>query len=327
MYPNSSLDIVKKTVVIRELLRDDTEWFWDKQHDCAFNELKKCISSPPVLAYYNPKLPVTISADASQNGLGCVCLQEGKPIAYASRSLTETEKRYAQIEKELLALLYACTKFDQYIFGRHVNAETDHQPLVTIMKKTIHNATPRIQKMILKLQRYNISLVYKRGKDLLIADALSRAYQDDNESDSSNLDEYDIMHVEVLSNTRLEELKTATQNDHTSTVLKTVIMRGWPRSYNDVPKEAQPYYSFRDELTVVNDIILRGQRFVIPESLQSYYTIQLHKGHPGIDATKRRANECMYWNKMYTQLEEAVKKVCSMQCFETTSAKRTIAYA
>ena len=298
----------EKTAIIRELLRDDTEWFWDKQHDCAFNELKKCISSPPVLAYYNPKLPVTISADASQNGLGCVCLQEGKPIAYASRSLTETEKRYAQIEKELLALLYACTKFDQYIFGRHVNAETDHQPLVTIMKKTIHNATPRIQKMILKLQRYNISLVYKRGKDLLIADALSRAYQDDNESDSSNLDEYDIMHVEVLSNTRLEELKTATQNDHTSTVLKTVIMRGWPRSYNDVPKEAQPYYSFRDELTVVNDIILRGQRFVIPESLQSYYTTQLHKGHPGIDATKRRANECMYWNKMYTQLEEAVKK-------------------
>ena len=173
-----------------------------------------------MLAYYNPKLPVTISADASQNGFGCVCLQEGKPIAYASRSLTETEKRYAQIEKELLALFYACTKFDQYIFGRHVNAETDHQPLVTIMKKTIHNATPRIQKMILKLQRYNISLVYKRGKDLLIADALSRAYQDDNESDSSNLDEYDIMHVEVLSNTRLEELKTATQNDHTSTVLK-----------------------------------------------------------------------------------------------------------
>ena len=298
----------EKTAIIRELLRDDTEWFWDKQHDCAFNELKKCISSPPVLAYYNPKLPVTISADASQNGLGSVCLQEGKPIAYASRSLTETEKRYAQIEKVLVALSYACTKFDQYIFGRQVNAETDNQPLVTIMKKTIHNATPRIQKMILKLQRYNISLVYKRGKDLLIADAFSRAYQDDNESDSSNLDEYDLMHVEVLSNTRLEELKTATQNDNTSTVLKTVIMRGWSKSYNDVPKEAQPYYSFRDELTVVNDIILRGQRFVISESLQSYYTIQLHKGHPGIDATKRRANKCMCCYKMYIQLEEAVKK-------------------
>ena len=103
-------------------------------------------------------------------------------------------------------------------------------------------------------------------------------------------------------------------------MLKTVIMRGWPRSYNDVPKEAQPYYSFRDELTVVNDIILRGQRFVIPESLQSYYTIQLHKGHPGIDATKRRANECKYGNK---KLEETVKK-CSMQCFETISAKEPL---
>ena len=92
-------------------MRDDTEWFWDKQHDCAFNEPKKCISSSPVLAYYNPKLPVTIYADALQNGLGCVCLQEGKPIAYASRSLTKTEKRYAQIEKEQNSMFCAAVNF------------------------------------------------------------------------------------------------------------------------------------------------------------------------------------------------------------------------
>ena len=186
-----------------------------------------------MLAYYNPELPVAIYADASRNGLGCVCLQEGKPIAYASRSLTETEKRYAQIEKELLALVYACTKFDQYIFGRHVNAETDHQPLVTIMKKTIHKATPIIQKIILKLQRYNISLVYKLGKDLLIPDVLSRAYQDDNESDSSNLDQYECYLTLDLKSSKLQHKMIIHQQ-----CKKTVIMRGWHRSYNDVPKEA-----------------------------------------------------------------------------------------
>ena len=84
---------------------------------------------------YDVKLPVTVSADSSQNGIGSVCIQNNKPIAYSSCALTDTERNYGQIEKVLLALMYACQKFDSYIFGREFTAETDHKPLVTIMKK------------------------------------------------------------------------------------------------------------------------------------------------------------------------------------------------
>ena len=162
------------------------------------------------------------------------------------------------------------------------------------MKKPIHNATPRIQTMLLKLQRYNINLVYKPGKELYIADTLSRAYQQADESDISDYNEYDVMNIEVLSNTRLDELKTETKKDHTSNVLATLINKGWPDKYSVNPKEAQPYYSFRDELSMSNDIIMRGHRFKILKSLQTYYVEQLHKGHPGIKATKQRANEHVY---------------------------------
>ena len=91
-------------------------------------------------------------------------------------------------------------------------------------------------------------------------------------------------------------------------MLATLINKGWPDKYFVIPKEAQPYHSFRDELSMSNDIIMRGHRFMIPKSLQTYYVEQLHKGHPGIKTIKQRASEHVHWNKMYEHLNIAVKK-------------------
>ena len=91
-------------------------------------------------------------------------------------------------------------------------------------------------------------------------------------------------------------------------MLATLINKGWPDNYSVIPKEAQPYYSFRDELFMSKDKIMRGHRFMIPKSLRTYYVAQLHKGHPGIKATNQRAREHVYWNKMYEHLNIAVKK-------------------
>ena len=106
-------------------------------HEQSFNEWKSCIPKPPapVLSYHGVKLHVTVSADSSQNGLGSVCIQNNKPIAYSSRALSDTERNYGQIEKEILALLYLCQRFNSYIFGRAFTAEIDHKPFVTILKK------------------------------------------------------------------------------------------------------------------------------------------------------------------------------------------------
>ncbi len=120
----------ENTAPLRQLLVQDVEWNWQEHHMAVFTRLQELLTSPPVLQYFDVHQPVVLSADASQHGLGAVCLQNNKPVAFASRAITETESRYAQIEKELLALVYACHKFHDFIYGRPVTVETDHQPLI-----------------------------------------------------------------------------------------------------------------------------------------------------------------------------------------------------
>ena len=103
-------------------------------------------------------------------------MQEGRVIAYASRSLSESEKRYAQIEKEMLSIVFSTKKFHCYIFGKKTIIHNDHKPLEQIFKKPLLAAPLRIQKMMLKLQWYDIQVCYRKGKDMKISDALSRAF-------------------------------------------------------------------------------------------------------------------------------------------------------
>ena len=103
-------------------------------------------------------------------------MQEGQPVAFSSRALSNTEKNYAQIEKELLSIVHGCTRFDQYVYGREVAVQTDHKPLENIFRKPLLSAPKRLQMMLLHLQKYNLKIVYKPGKELFIADTLSRAF-------------------------------------------------------------------------------------------------------------------------------------------------------
>lgn len=103
-------------------------------------------------------------------------LQRGRPIAYTSRALTETEQRYAQIEKEMLAIVFSLEKFHQYTYGRHVKIQSDHKPLESILQKPLACAPRRLQGMMLRLQKYDYEVRYERGENLHLADTLSRAY-------------------------------------------------------------------------------------------------------------------------------------------------------
>lgn len=115
--------------------------------------------------------------------MGAVILQDGRPVAYGSQALTDCQRRYAQIEKELLAIVYGCEKFHQYVYGREIQVESDYKPLESIFKKTLHQAPMRLHRMLLRLQRYTLKVTYKPGKELHIADALSRAYLQEQKED------------------------------------------------------------------------------------------------------------------------------------------------
>ena len=106
---------------IRRLANKDVEWQWGKVQDDALKQVKKLVTSSPVLTYYDQTKPLVLQCDASQTGLGATLLQDGRPISCISRALTPTETKYVQIEKEMLAVVFGLTKFHQYTFGRLTN--------------------------------------------------------------------------------------------------------------------------------------------------------------------------------------------------------------
>ena len=126
------------------------------------------------LTYFNPSKETSLQVDASNKGLSAVLPQEGKPIAFASKALTETERRYANIESELLAVVFGCERFRTNLYGYKFQVESDHKPLEMISLKNLIAAPPRLQRMLLHLQDYDLSIIYRPGKEMTLADGFSR---------------------------------------------------------------------------------------------------------------------------------------------------------
>ena len=158
----------------------DNVFHWEEQQTRSFQQVKTLIAKANTtpLRYYDRNLPVTVQADASLRGLGACLIQkhnrEDQPIAFASKSLMDAETRYANIERELLAIVFACQHFSTYLLGRSFVAESNHKPLEMIAMKNLVNAPPCLQRMLLELQRYNVTIKYRPGKEMQLANALSR---------------------------------------------------------------------------------------------------------------------------------------------------------
>ena len=142
-------------------------WRWGDAEQAAYDKIKAQLASNRVLKFYNVNKPLLLSVDASTKGLGAAVMQDGGVVAYASRALTPTEQRYTQLEKEMLAIVFGCTKFHKLIYGKdEVTIESDHKPLESLLKKPMCAAPMRIQRMRLKLQPYTFTLVHISGKSI-----------------------------------------------------------------------------------------------------------------------------------------------------------------
>ena len=203
---------------LRMLTQEAVPFIWSDVQDSAFSKAKQLISSAPVLAYYDLHKPVVLQTDASDYALGGALLQpndNGKlqPVAFTSSSMSPTEQRYSQIEKECLAICNCFQKFDQWLYGKtDIVVHTDHQPLKTIMKKQLNKAPARLQRMLMKLQRYRFVLTYKRGPTLHLADTLSRAALP--QPISARVTHFDVFGTEMESeqNCRNPRLEESTEN-------------------------------------------------------------------------------------------------------------------
>jgi len=120
-------NMASESAPLREYLEKQVAWHWDQEQETSFQKLKQMLkSSTPVLGYYDPSKPLTLSVDASSKGLGAVLFQDEKPLAYASQALTPAQQHYAQNEKETLAIVYGAQKFHQFIYGRPTSQTTNH---------------------------------------------------------------------------------------------------------------------------------------------------------------------------------------------------------
>ena len=288
------------TEPLRELLKENIHWHWEDQQQRAFAAIKTVLTSNPVLKFYDSKKPVKISVDASCGGLGAVLMQDDHPIAYASRALTDTQKKWAQVEKEMYAIVFGCEKFSHYMYGKHVDIETDHKPLEAIIKKPLARVPARIQRLLLRLQKYDVTLTYRPGKELYIADALSRAYLTDRDSNDIEFDNEIDCHEHCLKNylpltkLKVQEFKDASSSDMELQQLKRVILHGWPNTKQEVPNEAQPYWNFRDEINEIEGILFKEEKIIVPASLRSEMLERIHEVHLGIQKCMQRGRQSLF---------------------------------
>ncbi|GBL76715.1 Retrovirus-related Pol polyprotein from transposon 17.6 [Araneus ventricosus] len=236
---------------LTSMLSNKLTFVWEAPQEAAFQKLKKILSSDPVLMIFDPKKETTVTTDASSYGLGATICQkqaDGRRsvIAYASRTLTPTESRYAQIEKEALAVVWGCEKFRDYLTGMHFKIETDHKPLIPIFsKKNLDDLSPRLQRVKLRMMKFSYTIVHIPGKELFAADALSRNPQKvpyKREELEAEIDAFIQMITSSLpaSSRRLDELRVAQLKDETCQKLTDYVLKGWP-SKKEVDTLCAPY--------------------------------------------------------------------------------------
>jgi RNase H-like domain found in reverse transcriptase/Reverse transcriptase (RNA-dependent DNA polymerase)/Integrase zinc binding domain len=324
---------------LRKLTGKDVEFAWQSEQERAFREIKKMATSAPILRYYDVSLPVEIQCDASEAGLGAALLQRGQPVAFASRALTQTEKQYAQIEKECLAIVFGCERFDSYIRGRErITIESDHKPLETIFKKSLLQAPKRLQRMLLRLQRYNITVTYKKGVEMYLADTLSRAFPPEG-LDEQILDQevYGVRESREtqfskelaainqasnigVSDKTIQMIRDNTLTDEALQDLSRFIQAGWPDTKEEVTETVKEYWQYRDELGIQNGVLFKGTKVIVPQKMKPDMLTKIHAAHSGIEASLRRARDVLFWVGMNQDVREKVA-MCEA-CNEDATAQQ-----
>ena len=298
---------------ITRLTRKQSKFQWGLEQQQAFNTVIQKLSENPVLAYYNVDLPTQILVDASPVGIAALLTQkhkgESKVVAYASRSLTDTERRYCQLEREALACVWGLEHFHLHVYGKpEIEVLTDHKPLLGLFGNPNAKLSARLERWSLRLQPYQPIIKYRRGSDNP-ADYLSRHPESKttHRSITAPVEEYVHMlaDVAVPKAMTMNEIVNATENDETLKLVKFIVQNNsWnhvkDRSIDsDVRVDYKVLDSFRRvslELCVTaNGLILRGSRIVIPEVLQQHVVNLAHEGHQGINKTKALLREKVWF--------------------------------
>ena len=274
-------------------------WKWTSSYDQTFGDIKYALTSETTLTHYDPGLPVDLSVDASPYGLGAVIMHvypngTRRPLAYGSRTLNEHEKRYGQIDKKALAIMFGLKRFHVYLYGRHFTILTDHKPLERIfgLKTAIPPlAAMRLERWAIILAAFNHSIKFVPSKQNVVADALSRLPLPSTAGGESAVFKFEERLVDCLPITH-KEISHVTRVDPVLSRVLEFIRSGSPQHIKDLL--LKPFLHRRYELSIEQDCLVWGIRVVIPTRYQKDILNELHVGHPGIVRMKELARSYLW---------------------------------
>ncbi|RXN35648.1 Integrase core domain [Labeo rohita] len=317
---------------LRQMLRAKAQapLQWSKETTESFDTLKRMLLQSPVLAIYDPSLPTFISTDASDYGLGAVLTQlhpDGveKVIAFASRSLSTSERKYSTVEKEALACVWSVEKWRTYVWGHRFTLRTDHQALTTLLStKGMDRAGMRVARWSARLLCYQYDVQYRPGTRNCVADCLSRiplSYTDTTVSPEQDLIS-EIAEIQpFLTALPLVDFKAECEDCPELSQLRQTIQTGWPKLQKSVSSELRLYFPVRHELAVESPLIFRGNRLIVPIALRKRLIHLTHEGHQGLVRTKQRLRELYWWPRM-DDLVHTVLSAC-MTCQASDKSAKT----
>ncbi|UYV60396.1 K02A2.6-like [Cordylochernes scorpioides] len=303
------------------LLKKNSKWNWTSEHRILFEKCKALLTNESVLAHYDATRELVLGCDASSYGLGVVLShrndrKEETPIAFASRTLTEAERRYSQLEKEALSIIFGCEKFRQYLLGREFVLITDNRPLMYIFspqKPIPICAASRIKRWSLKLSAFKYTVEFRKTDDNGNADALSRLPLVSKTTES--LDEDQVLLLRKMSEVpfSFQDVAVETRRDKLlSIVLRSVRGNNW-----QIPKVSQEnplysYYRIKDELSCEFGCLQWRERVVIPQKLRSLILNDLHEMHLGMVKMKMIARRYFWWPGIDKNIEELARdcRIC-----------------
>ena len=233
-----------------------------------------------------------------------------KPVAFISRALTSTEQRNAQIKKEALATTWACERLVDYLVGKTFHVETDHKPLVPLLgSRNLDEIPPRIQRLRMRLLRFDFTISHVPGKHLMAADALSRAPSQSTcipeREEEINLYVESVLFQLPASDKRLEEISVQQKEDPVCRKPMDYCEEGWPDTHK-LPNSLIPYWSSRGEISMVRGILLKGSRLIIPSNMRLEIPERIHEEHQGIVKCRRRVKDSVWWPGLSKQLADMV---------------------
>ena len=291
---------------LRVLTRKQTQFVWAQKQQVAFDSLKEVLARAGTLAYFDRDAKETkLITDASPVGLGAVLVQKQEGvecvIAYASRSLSDVEKRYSQTEKEALGIVWGCERFNMYLYGVEFTLLTDHKPLEVIYSSK-SKPSARIERWVLRLQSYKFNVQYIPGNHN-IADPLSRLTNVESLCVNSDAEEY-IRHVAEKATPlaiSIQEVERESEDDPEISQLRKSLQTG---EWDNVPPQ---YKAVRNELCTLGKLVLRGTRLVIPAKLRNQVVELAHEGHQGLVKSKQRLRTKVWWAGIDKQVETKCK--------------------